>query len=199
MKKLVLLVSMALIGGLHAGALTESTSPMAASLPIAYVDLRLILSENFAESANEWRDRMMVLQQEIEVRMTKNNADVEKFQREYSDLRSKKGAMMSDAARNAKMEELAKLEKDIKIAEESARSYYSQISQQIYADMIGKIEKVVKELAAARNYLVVLAGPVLYVSTAIDITKDVISELNKRYKPKKEVSKAETKPALAAA
>jgi Skp family chaperone for outer membrane proteins len=200
MKKLTFLISTLLISSLNAQTMPETLVGAPAgsvTMQLAFVDLRLILGDDLTKTPHEWRDRMMALQHEAESRMNRINADVEKYQRlqnEYANLRNKKNTFVDSAAINAKEEELAKLEKDIKIAQQSAQGYTNNMSQQIYADMIGKIEKVVKEIAKTRNYLIVFAGPVaLYVNPAIDITTDVIAELNKQYKPKKE-TKAPVKP-----
>lgn len=159
---------------------------------VAYVDINKIMNENLTGS-HEFRDRVTELQSELKDRYNKIQSEVARGQKLEAEVRNPdKSKWASSESRESKTEELMKLQKNLEISAQAAESYQMKKFQEIQNEIVGKIEKIAKEIAVQQGWDLVIVGGGIYVNPRVDITDDVLSALNKAYKPTK---KAAPKPA----
>ena len=79
----------------------------------------------------------------------------------------------------------------MQIKKQTLQEYAERVSQEAQMKILKEIEKTTKEIAEEQNIDIVLAGGILFVDEKIDITKEVVSRMNKKYAAKK---KKEMKP-----
>lgn len=181
MKKLYLL---ALLGFASCGYASDTNLVATKTTPkIGYIKLEQIISpDKPAASAHEWRDRIEKLQKELEKRGKSLMAEDEKFKKTVTDFEAKeKSKLLSEEARAKQRDDIIKARNELGTKIQAHREYASQESQKIQMEVLGKVEKIVKDLASKKSLDLVLVGGALYVSQNIDLTTEVLTALNKEY------------------
>lgn len=159
---------------------------------IAYVDIKKVCSmENLGIGCDEWKDRYSELQKNLQSKATETAAKDERRKQIAKELEAaNRSSVLTPEARSKKAEELAKLNQDIKFESEMLNYNFQEGTNGIYGEIMMQVEKVTKEIAQRKGLDIVFAGPVLFYSSRVDITDEVIAELNKQYKAKKFTKKS---------
>ncbi|MFA6066492.1 MAG: OmpH family outer membrane protein [Candidatus Babeliaceae bacterium] len=161
---------------------------------IGYIHIQKLMDG--PQALLECKERIQDLQNELQEKADKIQGKVKKMQQLDSELKNKeKNKWSSDPVREAKAEELMKLQKDIEISAQSLENYQMRMVQEIQNDIFAKIEKVVSRVAREKGYDLVLGQGALFVSNSCDITDDVRIELDKEYKAAKAAAKVAEKNA----
>lgn len=156
------------------------------------------LSRVFEESQKAL-DASKELEKEMNKRAQKIQEQVQELQKLETELRNKdKSKWSSESARESKAEEYMKLQKNIEIAQQAAQAYFERNKQEITSDIIAKVGKICESLASKLGFdLILPAEQVLFVSPALDITNEILAELNKEYKKSKEPAPLKASPKAA--
>ncbi len=191
MKKNNLLLSGLLIATGYLFAEAEKVKPQR----IAYIHIQKLVGEG-TQAAMEWKERIQALQGELQERYDKIQGDIKKMQQLDAELKNKeKNKWSSDPVREAKTEELMKLQKNVEIAAQSLENYQMRAVQEIQNEIFMKLEKIAQQVAREKEFDIVLGQGALYVNNSSDITDDVRIELDKQYKAAKAAKNAAAKPA----
>lgn len=163
---------------------------------IAYIHIQKLVGDS-PQAALEWKERIQALQGELQERYDKIQGDIKKMQQLDAELKNKeKNKWSSDPVREAKAEELMKLQKNVEIAAQSLESYQMRVVQEIQNEIFMKLEKIAQQIAREKEFDIVLGQGALFVNNSADITDDVRLELDKQYKAAKAAAKnAAAKPA----
>ncbi len=160
---------------------------------VAHINLNSIMGDNLEQSAHEWRDRVLQLQNELRDRATKIEADKAKLDKLAREVRqddsNQKSRFMSEGAKSDRTTEALKLQRDIEFAIEQAKAYQMEAFQKIQADIFAKVEKIAEKIAIDQGWDIVLMGGGVYVSKRADLTYDVLAALNKDYDALQEAAK----------
>ena len=101
---------------------------------------------------------------------TKLKALNEKFDRD--------AAVMSETERNRRQRELGDLDKDFQRRQREFKEDLNQRQFEERSVILERAEKVIKQIAEAEKYDIILQEPPVFVSTKVDITEKVIKTLN---------------------
>lgn len=153
-----------------------ATVAHAADTRIGIVNTAKLLKE--APQAEEARKK---LESEFAPRDIKI-VDLQKSIKLLEDKLSKDAAIMSEAARKKQEREIVSQKRDVKrIREEFTEDFNFRRNEEI-----GKLQKLVSEtilyLAKEQQYDIILNESVIYASTQVDITANVLEQLRKLYK-----------------
>jgi outer membrane protein len=101
---------------------------------------------------------------------TKLKALNEKFDRD--------AAVMSESERNRRQRELGDLDKDFQRRQREFKEDLNQRQFEERSVILERAEKVIKQIAEAEKYDIILQEPPVFVSSKVDITEKVIKTLN---------------------
>lgn len=161
---------------------------------IGYVHIIKIMPEEPNKGCLEWQERTKAFQTEMEKDYAKIQADMQRAQALSAEFESKdKSKWASDSSLESKSVELAQLDNNIKIAVQALRERQMKVMRDIQTDILMKIEKVGARIARELGYDIVFAQGAIYVSNSVDITDEVLHELDKQYKESKAAAKAAEK------
>lgn len=199
---------------------TETSAAVAASgasaqrkaveTKLAIVDLDKIFNMESTDVSLEYRDRMKDLEDEAVEAAKKLKADEERGRQLQQELASKeKSKWASDESREAKYEELEKLQQKLQLGARELETKMQRKSGTIQAEVLAKVHKSAERVRKEQGWDIIWTttaqvpvGPTGF-SDRVEVTKDVVTILNKEYKPKKTVAakpkaeeskKEETKP-----
>ncbi len=127
---------------------------------------------------------------ETELDKYKSNADSLKtiYENAQAELESQK-LMLSDQARSAKQIEIAQLKKtydDYLTSVWGTSGKIEQKNRELIAPIVQKIQAVVEQIAAQNGFTLILdasESKIVYAQTGLDLTDQVLDELNKEYAP----------------
>lgn len=164
---------------------TNSTS---ASEKIVYIN-----SDSLSAKYEYFKD----IRTKLEAKVKKAQADLQAkgqaFQREVAEYQQKANTM-SASDRQATEEKLARKQDELGRLDQNASSSIAQDEAAEFNNVYNAITEYLKKHAADNGYKFVLtyskSNPtVLYADSSLEITNDVIAELNKDYKNKKPTEK----------
>lgn len=180
----VLAASTALFSAQSSLGQATAASGKTEGVRMVFVNVAEIFSEN---GSKEFVDRMTTLQTELKQRFDRITADQQKLQRLATELQSKdKAKWSSDSAREAKTEEAMRLEKDIQIAAQGAESHRAREMEKIQRDVEQKLAEAARIVAERLHVDVIdISNNKLYTNPKLDVTKELLTELNKRYEADK--------------
>lgn len=186
---------------LFALALAFAPAARAAETRVGFVDLRRAVNE-----VDEGKAAMTLLKKDFEEKQKQLDAKQQELEAMRADF-EKQAAVLSEQVKQAKASELDKRMGEL-------RQLYGQLQQDLSAreqegmkGLLDKMAAIVKEIADAEGFQIVLeksdAG-VVWAQPALDVTNELVRKYNARY-PKgsqpdpKAAPKAEGKPAAPAA
>ena len=170
MKRIGLLIL--LIGILFSSLIAESTK-------IAYVDTDRVMAET--ESTKEAQQIFQNEQKEWEQKISEMQEEIDKLTADYE---SKKLVLTEEGKEEAQQK--------IKEKQQELQDYYQEIygqegkavqrNSKLLEPILEKLKNVIEKVAVENNYTIVLdaaAGALLYAKPGIDVTEEVIDEMNK--------------------
>lgn len=142
---------------------------------VGYINLQRLVNES--EMGKDARKDLAKL------RENKEKA-VAKLQKEVTDLRDEinKNPKMSTEERQKKAEELQKLYKEYQRLVQDAKEDIVREDRQLVQIILEKADGVLKTVAKKKGYTMILKDPnaVGYLDPSVDITDDILKELNKK-------------------
>ncbi len=161
-----------------APAAAVSSTPMAAPVKVAVINIQeaLINTKDGQKAAGELKTKFEPKRSEIE----KKQADIAGLQGQLS-----KGAnTMSEEAKQKIMRDIDQKNVSLKRDTEDANADLEQEQQRIMSDLGAKMISVLNKYATENGYAIVLdissqQTPVLFASSGIDITRDIIALYDK--------------------
>jgi outer membrane protein len=151
--------------------------PAYASESIAIVDVQKVVNESIVGKAA--RSNLEREMQKAKAKLSNLQADFEKQKGEFE----KQAGVMSKAALEDKREALARKQQDVQRAYQDSQEQLAKVNDKEIRKVIEEINKVVKDLADDREYEFVFEKDrqaVVYSSSRIDITQEVIKLLDKK-------------------
>jgi len=157
-----------------------SSALFAESVKIGYVDMqKIIFNSNLGKQA---RQKLMEFHQKKQAEIDKKQSEIEKLKDEIA----KKGAFLSQEAREEKENRLTKLQIELKRFIEDARAEERDMESKLVNKILTKAFKVIQKIGKEQNYTLILmrrsgmGDPlVLYGNPSVDLTDEVIKRLNK--------------------
>lgn len=157
-----------------------------ATLPIAYVNVDTILSNyNFAKEANE------NLMRKLESSNATMKEKQTRFQNEYAEFQRKvqQNAFLSEDRAQQEYARLQNMDKELKATASRLDDEFRREQQKLNNQLADSVRVVIKEYNKKANFQMVLSNSgmdnVLFAQEKYDITDEILSLLNKRYKSKK--------------
>ena len=154
-----------------------------ATLPIAYVNVDTILSNyNFAKDANE------NLMRKLESSNATMNEKQKKFQSDYAEFQRKvqQNAFLSEERAQQEYARLQNMDKELKATASRLDDEFRREQQKLNNQLADSVRIVIKEYNKKANYQMVLSNSgmdnILYAKDKYDITAEILSMLNSRYK-----------------
>jgi outer membrane protein len=161
------------------GALLLATPAVArAELKVGYFDVKRILTE--VDEAKLAKTRLQREFEDKQKQLDVEKTDLEKFQKDFE----QKQPVLSPAAKEAmQMELVGRMQRAQKLYMELQQELAAK-EQQALADLLQRLEPVVREIAESEGYTFVFekneAG-LFYGPTAHDLTSQVIRRYNQRF------------------
>jgi outer membrane protein len=157
-------------------AAQAQSAPVTTKVGIINIQSAIVSTKDGQKAANEIQSRFMP-----------KKTDLEKKQTEISELQDKlnKGRnTLSEEARQGLVREIDTKTKALSRSTEDAQAEFDQEQQKIMNELGGKILAVIDKYAKENGYSVILdvssqQTPVLYASSNIDITKDIVELYDK--------------------
>lgn len=150
-------------------------TPAFAQAKIATVDLQRAINE-VSEGATA-KKRLETLMADKEAAIGKMQKNLETMQAELE----KQAAILSDAARKQKEEELYMAQMQFQQAYQRSQGEFQQAYMGAMETLIGKMKPIVATIATEKGYTLVVEineGGVYYASPTIDITDELIKRYN---------------------
>ena len=152
-------------------------------------DIVYLNSDSLSEKYQYFKD----IKAKLESKVKKAQADLQSkstaFQREVADYQ-KNAATMSADDRQATEQKLARKQDELARLDQTASSSLAKDESDEFNNVYNKITEFLKKHASENGYKLVLtyskSNPtVLYADPSLEITNEVIKQLNEEYKPKK--------------
>jgi outer membrane protein len=142
---------------------------------VGYINLQRLVNES--EMGKKAKEDIQRLRSEKET-------DLKGKLKEINELRAfinEQGESMDVAERRDKAQELNRAYKDYQRLLEDAKEDISNEDQELVAIILQKADPVLKEVAKKQRYTIILkdANAIGYLDPSVDITDDVLEELNK--------------------
>lgn len=156
-----------------------STMAFAETAKIVYVDTDRIMSES--KLTKEAQKTFQIQQQQWQDKLTQMQSNIDKLSADYK----AKELVLTEEGKKEAQAKLLKLDKEIK-------KYYNDIygdngkattkNNELLQPILEKLKGIIEDIAVKNNYSLILdssAGTVLYAKPTMDITDQVIEELDK--------------------
>ena len=156
-----------------------STAAFAESTKIVYVDTDRIMVDS--KLTKEAQQSFQTEQQKWQDKLTQMQSDIDKLSADYK----ARELVLTEEGKKEAQAKLLKLDKEIK-------TYYNEIygengkatsrNNELLKPILDKLKTVIEDIAVKNNYSLILdssAGAILYAKPAMDITDQVIEELDK--------------------
>ncbi|MBP1618331.1 MAG: hypothetical protein H6Q14_2158 [Bacteroidetes bacterium] len=157
-----------------------------ATLPLAYVNVDTILSNyNFAKEANE------NLMRKLESSNATMKEKQTRFQNEYAEFQRKvqQNAFLSEERAQQEYSRLQNMDKELKATGSRLDDEFRREQQKLNNQLADSVRVVIKDYNKKANFQMVLSNSgmdnVLYAKEKYDITNEILTLLNKRYKAAK--------------
>ncbi|WP_457641034.1 OmpH family outer membrane protein [Persephonella sp.] len=142
---------------------------------IAYMDIQKVM--NMSKEGLKYKE-------EIKEKIKYYEEKVKEFEAKISELEKQlESPVLSEEGRKKKMEEKRKFERELSRIEQQANEELSKMKADAEQNLIKKIIDVVSQYARKKNIDLVFIGGtysgILYASDKIDITDEIIKEMNK--------------------
>ncbi|UIR56489.1 OmpH family outer membrane protein [Sphingobacterium sp. SRCM116780] len=146
-----------------------------------------------SDSLSQKYDYFKDIRSKLEAKVKKAQADLQSksqaFQREVAEYQQK-AASMSAAERQATEEKLARKQDELSRLDQNASSSIAQDESAEFNNVYNKITEFLKKHASDNGYTLVLTysktnPTVLYADSKLEITNEVVKQLNEEYKKEK--------------
>lgn len=158
------------------------STPESSVFPIAYVNVDLLLLDyEFAKKMNE---SLLKRQERSRKELVKAQ---EKLQKDYADFQKKyqAGGFLTEATLKSAQEDLYKQDQDLQLLDKKLTQEYITEQQKMNTQLRDTVAAFFKVYNADKRYKLILSNAdsdnVLYAEEGLDITKDVVEQLNIRY------------------
>ena len=144
---------------------------------IAIVDVQRVVNDSIAGKAAKSNLEGQISKAKLKLAGLKSE-----FEKQKTEL-EKQSAILSGTALEQRKEALAKKQVDFQRAYQDMQQELAKANEREIGKVIKQVNEVVKELSDKRGYAFVFEKDrqsVLYASSRIDITEEVVSELDKR-------------------
>ncbi len=140
---------------------------------------------------------------ELEAKFMPKRQEIEKRQQEIAALQQQLRASSNTASeeqKNKLMRDIDSKQKALQRDGEDASAELDQEQQRLFQDIGGKVMAVIDKFASDNGYAVVIdvsaqSSPILYASTAVDITRQVVETFDKNSPAAGSPAAAPAKPA----
>ena len=152
------------------------TSSYAADYKVGFINLaRLVTQSNIGKEAQK---KIQKLREEKQSIADAKLSDLQKFQKFIKD----EGPKMPDEERRKKQEAFQQAYKEYQRLIADAKDDIAREDRELVAMILGKAQDIVKSLAKKNNYAIILkdANAIGYLDPEVDITDEVVKELNRR-------------------
>lgn len=166
---LMLIAFVVSAGSPCAGALAEDQ--------VAIVDVQRVVNNSIAGKAAKSNLESQINKAKLKLAGLKNE-----FEKQKAEL-EKQSTILSGTALDQRREALAKKQVDFQRAYQDMQQELAKANDKEIGKVIKQVNEVVKELADKRGYAFVFEKDrqsILFASNRIDITEEVVSELDKR-------------------
>ena len=119
-------------------------------------------------------------QQKLEKEFAPRDADLQRLSKQVRDLQAlldKDGATIGEADRRNKERDLVNLSRDLQRMQREVREDQNLRRNEELGSLQERANKVIKEIAEAEKFDLILQDPVVFASPRIDITEKVIKAL----------------------
>jgi outer membrane protein len=171
-----------IVAGILISALVFAASPAAAADKTGFVDVReIMLTSTAGKKASE----------DFKKTFEKNKADIQDKETELKKLKDeleKQRPLLKEEAIKDKETAYQKKFRDYQLLVKDSNDELQAKDQDLSKKIIPEILKIVQSIGEKEKYSMIVdisAIPVAYYSKENDLTKRVIEEFNKTYKPKK--------------
>lgn len=173
----------------NTGTKSDSNSVGVVATPEIKEKIVYLNSDSLSEKYDYFKD----IKSKLEGKVKKAQADLQAkstaFQREVADYQ-KNAATMSAADRQATEQKLARKQDELARLDQTASSSLAKDESDEFNNVYNKITEFLKKHAAENGYKLVLtyskSNPtVLYADPSLEITNEVIKQLNEAYKAEK--------------
>ena len=144
---------------------------------VYFVDMQKVIDQSIAGKAA--RNSLEVEVKKKEGEMVASRAEINRLK---DDLQ-KQASLLSKSALADRQEDLQKKEQDFSLRSKDEREALSARNGRAISKLVGEIDLVVKELAAQKNYSLILERDprfVVHVNDKFDVTDQVIDILNRK-------------------
>jgi len=186
MKKITLALACAFVMNATVGADINKSVAITPNLTIANEGTKIGFVDPYKviQGLEQWRDQGMKIQKELQTK----NEQIETKKTAYSTKLSALQSMASTAKPEvvtAKSVELKQLEIEINALTQSLQEHAERVAQEAQMTVFKDIEAAAQDIAMEKGFDIVLAGGVLFVSSKLDISAEVITRMNANYANKK--------------
>ena len=152
-----------------------STLACYAADKVGYINLQRLVNES--EMGKAAKNDIQKLREERETVLKEKLKEIN----DLRDLINKESETMEAAEKNDKIQELTRAYKEYQRILEDAKEDISNEDQELVAIILQKADGVLKEVAKKQKYSIILkdANAIGYLDPEVDITDDVLKELNK--------------------
>ncbi|MBI9084405.1 MAG: OmpH family outer membrane protein [Desulfobacterales bacterium] len=153
-----------------------SAGAYAAAEKVGYINLRRLVAES--KIGKEAQKDIQKLRKKKEDAVSDKLKDINKMKTFINES----GDKLPPSEKRAKIEELQRIYKDYQRMVEDAKEEIVREDRQLVAIILKKADSVLKSVAKKKNFAIILKDPnaIGYLDEAVDITGDVIKELNKK-------------------
>lgn len=137
----------------------------------------VVSTERIFREAAPYKAAQVKIEQEFSKRQ-KELQDLANRLKAMADKLDKDAAVLSDSDRTKRQRELAEVDKDFQRTQREFKEDLNQRRNEEMANVIDRTNKVIKQIAEAEKYDIVLQEAV-YISPRIDITDKVLKALSK--------------------
>jgi outer membrane protein len=142
---------------------------------VGYINLQRLVNES--EMGKKAKEDIQKLRSEKEAELRGKLKEIN----ELRDLINEQGESMDFAERRDKAQELNRAYKDYQRLLDDAKEDISNEDQELVSIILQKADGVLKDVAKKKKYCIILKDPdaIGYLDPSVDITDDVLKELNK--------------------
>lgn len=172
-----ILLAMALIFFTALSCTTPAAVPTAeAADPVGYINLNRLVRES--EMGKTARADLVTLRQKKEKEIERKGQTLKLLREEINT----RGAKMSDAEKKEKIELLQKVYKEYQRMVADAKEDIVREDRELVATILKQADDILKKVAKKKKFSIILKDPnaVGYLDEKVDITDDVLKELNKK-------------------
>ena len=155
--------------------MSTNTFAQSGEYKIGFVDLQRVIDAS--EEGARAQEQMKQKADELAVQAKAMKDDIQQMKDEYD----KQAMALTPEARTEKRDEISKKELDYNRFVKDSQSELRLIEQRALKQLLEDVGRVVVEYGKTHNYTVIFeAGNILYGSSAIELTEEIIQEYNSR-------------------